>query len=138
MPAFWSRPREEPVKFIYVTGNPARASEVKRVAGGAFELEAVGPSIDAALGAAAKTGARVIVTDAQLPGCTWRDVLAASQDHNPALSVVVILDSFEGAQWVEIIRTSAYDVVLRPLRSAPLQKTLLGANQSASARKPLS
>jgi DNA-binding NtrC family response regulator len=137
MPVFWSRPRQEPVKFIYMTGTPARASDIRRVTGATFEMQAVAPSIDAALGAAARSGARVLLTDAELPGCSWRDVVAASRSHVPALSVVVILDSFEGSQWVEIIRSSAYDVVLRPLRSEPLRQILLGANQSAGARKTL-
>ena len=131
MRIFWSKPDVEPVGFVYLTGSPARASEIRRAAGPACEMRAVSDSIDAAVRVATDTGSRVVLTEVDLPDGTWRDVIAACQKRVPSLAVVVILDHFEGAQWVEMIRACAYDIVLRPLGSEPLQSALARASRSS-------
>jgi DNA-binding NtrC family response regulator len=133
MRSFWPKPRHEPVKFVYLTGDPSLASDIRRVAGSDFELEAVAASIEIALRAAKKSGARVLVTDAEAPGFTWRDVVATSQRSESSLAVVVILNSFEGSEWAEIIRTRAYDVLVRPLKKDSFSNILSGAHHHASA-----
>jgi|GEM_PF-2091957 len=129
---FWFGPRREPVKFVYLTGDQSQALEVKRLAEPGFELVAVESSVGTALEAAARTGARVVLTEAGPHGAGWRDVVAAARKHTPALAVVVVLDSFEGAEWAEIIRNRAYDVLLRPLRRESFTATLAGAEQSTA------
>jgi DNA-binding NtrC family response regulator len=132
MRTFWSKPRSAPVKFVYITADPTQASEVKRLAGPEFLLEVAVSSLDSALQAAEKSGACVVLTDAELPGFTWRDVVAVSRECDPAPAVVVILDSFESAEWADIMRTRAYDVLLRPLRRESLAAILAGAYASAT------
>lgn len=135
MRTFWPKPGSEPVKFVYLTGSLSRTSEVRRATGQACEMQGVAESIDTAMRIAAGSGARVVLTEANLSDGTWRDVIAACRDRIPALTVVVILDDFEGAQWVEMIRASAYDVVLRPLQSEPLRSALFRACQSVKLTK---
>jgi len=133
MRAFWSRPRQDPVKFVYLTGDLSQVAEIKRVAGLAFELATAASSIDSALNAAVRTGARVLLTDAELRGFSWREVVAATHVCKPALAVVVVLDSFEGSEWADIIRNRAYDVLLRPLRKESFASTVSGAHLYATA-----
>ena len=130
MRTLWPRHSAERVNFVYLTGNPAGASEVCRAVGPAFIMRGATTSIEKAVRLAAMTGARVLLTEAILPDGTWRDVITACHRTALAPAVVVILDSFEGSQWVEMIRNSAYDVVLRPLRSEMLQGALYRASRS--------
>ena len=137
MRTFWPRQSAERVKFIYLTSDLAAVSEIRRAVGAAFAMRGATTSIDGALRLAAMTGTRVLLTETNLPDGTWRDVITACRKSTPSPAVVVILDDFEGSQWVEMIRASAYDVVLRPLRSEPLQGALYRASRSAPSDKAM-
>src|SRR5690348_6855180 len=56
----------------------------------------------------------VVITEADLPGATWRDVLGAmSFLPNPPLLIVTSIHADEHL-WVEALNLGAYDVLAKP------------------------
>ena len=136
MRAFWRRTHSEPVRFVYLTESSAHASEVQKLAGSSFELAGAAPTVKTGLELAAKAGARLLLTDAQLHQESWHDVSAACQTGRPELLVMVILDAFDGSAWVDIIRARAYEVLIRPLSPVTLQRALAQAAEHIKREWP--
>ena len=88
--------------------------------------------LPAAIEVAERTGARVLLADSDLPGATSREIVNACKATPHPLSVVVILDSFDGLKWVDLICSRIYDIVLRPALAETLARTLWSAHLYAA------
>jgi len=105
--------RSEQVRFVYLTAKLARAAEIQRLAGSGCWMTAAAGTLHSALKEAERTNARVLLTDYEIPGASCKEVVKACKDAVHPLAVVVILDSFDGLKWLDIICTRVYDIVLR-------------------------
>ena len=120
--------RSEQVRFVYLTAKLARAAEIQRLAGSGCWMTAAAETLHSALEEAARTKARVLLIDYEMPGASCREVVKACKDAVDPLAVVVILDSFDGLKWLDIICTCVYDIVLRSALRKSLGRMLSSAH----------
>ncbi len=130
--------RSEQVRFVYLTAKPARAAEIQRLAGNACWMTAAAETLPSALEEAERTKARVLLTDYEMPGASCREVVKACKGAVHPLAVVVILDSFDGLKWVDIICTRVYDVLLRSTLRESLGRMLGSAHHYAASSGQMS
>lgn len=125
--------RSEQVRFVYLTAQLARAAEIQRLAGSGCWMTAAAETLHSALEEAERTKARVLLIDYERPGATCREVVNACKDAVHPLAVVVILDSFDGLKWLDIICTRVYDIVLRSALRESLGHMLASAHLYAAS-----
>jgi DNA-binding response OmpR family regulator len=83
-----------------------------------------------AIARAAEEGTPVVVTDAELDGGDWRDVVTGFDSQAIRPSVIVLLRAFEPQAWAEALNLGAFDA----LPAAPEQDGLLAAITAAYQR----
>ena len=70
---------------------------------------------------------QVILTEANLPDGTWRDVLELARKTEPASDVIVTDASADARFWAEALNLGAYDLIAQPFATAEVQRILSNA-----------
>lgn len=70
---------------------------------------------------------QVVLTEANLPDGTWRDVLELAQKTKPASEVIVTDASADARFWAEALNLGAYDLIAQPFATAEVQRILSNA-----------
>jgi DNA-binding NtrC family response regulator len=75
---------------------------------------------------------QVILTEANLPDGTWRDVLELARKTEPAPDVIVTDASADARFWAEALNLGAYDLITQPFATAEVQRILENACSRSS------
>jgi len=75
---------------------------------------------------------QVILTEANLPDGTWRDVLELARNTEPASEVIVTDASADARFWAEALNLGAYDLIAQPFATAEVQRILSNACSRSS------
>jgi DNA-binding NtrC family response regulator len=75
---------------------------------------------------------QVILTEANLPDGTWRDVLELARKTEPAPDVIVTDASADARFWAEALNLGAYDLIAQPFATAEVQRILANACSRSS------
>jgi len=73
----------------------------------------------------------VVITDEELPGGTWRDVLSETTSHPAEPAVLVLARSLRDPLWEEVLRHGGIDVLACPLDEHDLEQAVLSAAKEA-------
>jgi DNA-binding NtrC family response regulator len=65
---------------------------------------------------------QVILTEAQLPDGTWRDVLDLARQVMPGPEVIVTDATADPRFWAEALNLGAYDLIAQPFATAEVQR----------------
>ncbi len=77
---------------------------------------------------------QVILTEANLPDGTWRDVLDMARGLTPGPEVIVTDAAADARFWAEALNLGAYDLIAQPFDTAEVQRILSYACSRPSAR----
>src|SRR5215472_16952530 len=66
----------------------------------------------------------VVITEAELPDGSWKDVLSALRRAAMPPNLIVVSDFADERLWAEVLNMGGYDLIMKPLRSAEILRVL--------------
>jgi DNA-binding NtrC family response regulator len=123
-----------PVQCVFVTGTPGEL-EIVRWLVAPWRIKVYRAcSVDEARELLRRVQCRVLLSETEFAGGTWKDVLRMIQREHPETAVVLVMPRFDGQVWVEALEQGCYDVMLKPLRPGELRRRLEEAHRYAGRR----
>jgi DNA-binding NtrC family response regulator len=114
---------------IYLTSSLALADATVRLLGRANIRTRPVASLDDARAMIGLGSNLALITESKFLDGNWWDALEMVKESAPRVPVIVLLREFDGALWVQALKSGAYDVLADPRDSERLSRTVIGALQ---------
>lgn len=113
-------------KILFITADAAEARLVRRMLQGVVVLEHA-QDLDEADRRVSAECYGAIVTEAVIPGGSWRDVLRLMKRKRLGAPLIVTDAVADTGFWLDALEHGAYDVLVQPFAASEVQRIVLNA-----------